>query len=83
MKASNVLAFLGGVAAGVLVGILFAPDKGTETRQKILDLMEEKGLVLSKEQVEQFIEKVKAKLKSQFEDSDVVEAVEEVIGELK
>lgn len=29
------LGVLAGLAAGALVGILFAPDKGTETRKKI------------------------------------------------
>ena len=29
------LGILAGIAAGALVGILFAPDKGTETRKKI------------------------------------------------
>lgn len=29
------LGILAGVAAGALIGILFAPDKGTETRKKI------------------------------------------------
>ena len=29
------IGFLAGAAAGVLAGILFAPDKGTETRKKI------------------------------------------------
>lgn len=31
------LGVLAGVAAGALIGILFAPDKGTETRRKIVE----------------------------------------------
>lgn len=44
-----ILGALAGVAAGVLIGILFAPDSGTESRNKItqkgeeyLDSMKEK-----------------------------------------
>jgi gas vesicle protein len=38
MKTDNVvLGLLGGVAAGALLGILFAPEKGDKTRRRIMD----------------------------------------------
>lgn len=33
----TVLGFLAGAAVGSILGILFAPDKGTETRKKITE----------------------------------------------
>ncbi len=36
MKSKNIaIGVLGGLAVGALLGVLFAPDKGTKTRKKI------------------------------------------------
>ena len=40
--------FLGGVAAGAAIGMLFAPAKGSDTRANIYDIMNKHGIKLSK-----------------------------------
>lgn len=35
MKKLNVMGFLAGASIGVLIGILYAPDKGSKTRKKL------------------------------------------------
>jgi len=42
MSAGKVLlGVMAGAAAGVVIGILFAPDKGSATRKKILDMADD------------------------------------------
>lgn len=50
MKANSFFALLAGAAAGVVIGMLVAPEKGEETRQKI------------KKTAEDCIDKVKEKI---------------------
>ena len=35
MKGDSLLAFIAGAAAGLTIGLLFAPEKGEETRRKL------------------------------------------------
>ncbi len=54
MKPFNVvLAMAGGVLVGAAVGMLFAPDKGENTRKEVAKFLKSKGIVLKKKKVEQ------------------------------
>ena len=53
MKGLNVLAaFLGGAAVGAALGILFAPEKGEDTRNKIAEILRKKGIRLNRSEME-------------------------------
>lgn len=64
MKGLNFLAaFLGGAAVGAAVGILFAPEKGSDTRQKIADILREKGIKLSRSEMDELVDKIATEVK--------------------
>lgn len=48
-----VTALLAGLAAGAVLGVLFAPEKGTETREKLNDSLADLGDVLKERAEEQ------------------------------
>lgn len=66
MKALNVLvAFLGGAAVGVAAGILFAPEKGEDTRRKIADILRKKGIRLNRDEMDNLVDEIASELKGE------------------
>ncbi|CAH8281678.1 YtxH-like protein [Mariniflexile fucanivorans] len=60
---SNVLGVLAGIATGALLGVLFAPDKGSKTRKKIKNKTVEAKENL-KEEFDNFLDTVSKKYES-------------------
>ncbi len=63
MKGLNVLfAFLGGAAVGAAIGVLFAPEKGIDTRHRIAQLLREKGVKLNCGEMNELVDKIASEL---------------------
>lgn len=63
MKGVNILlAFLTGAAVGAAAGVLFAPEKGDDTRARIADIIRKRGIKLSGKELENLVDDIAEEL---------------------
>lgn len=56
---ATAVAFVGGALVGATVGLLMAPEKGEDQRKKIKEALDKRGIKLSKEDFNKFVEDIK------------------------
>ncbi len=64
MKSLSILAaFLGGAVVGAAAGVLFAPERGEDTRNKIVNALRKRGIKLSRTEMEDLVDEIAAEVK--------------------
>ena len=67
MKPINiVMAVVGGVVAGAAVGLLFPPDKGSNTRTKIADAVKKAGIKLNPKKMDELVDDITEEIEKEL-----------------
>ena len=65
MKAMNfVIGFISGAAIGATCGLLFAPEKGSDLREKIGEALRKRGIRLNRQEMANLVDEIAEEIKS-------------------
>ena len=68
MKAMNfVIGFISGAAIGATCGLLFAPEKGSDLREKIAEALRKRGIRLNRQEIANLVDEIAEEIKSSQE----------------